>query len=525
MTDSLSDALQYLHRGWAVVPLHGIRSGRCTCGVRDCPAPGKHPRIRWEAYRWRAPREDDVEAWFHRWPDSNLAVVTGDTSGLVVLDVDPRNGGDDELTALERRHGPLPPTPEVRTGGGGVHLYFEYPDRPVATTIIGPGLDLKADGGLAVVPPSIHASGHRYEWEAGAEPEVLPLAALPRWLGQASPDARAGHAGAPAPPRSTTEREQFADLWHALGVDVLPGDRYYRCPFHDDHHPSLHVDSEGCRWYCFGCRRGGGPGRLRRLVGQKVGVRPAQPSPRPAEGATWIQWPTIQPGGTQEVVGEASHVDALEAVAGGRTWAGPRHRLVSATLERERDNPRDHDAVRVVVGGETVGYLPREDAPRFHGLLADLAAQGRGAIVRARLTGGWDRGPHGRGALGVELDIDPELVPLRSGTPFLPDEIAVDVVGEEEHQGPLELLVEQAPGRIHVAALAEANHDTGRRVQVELNGVVIGTLGSTPSARYLPVVRTVTANGFPTTCGAVVARGARKQECRVLLPRPTGLTV
>ena len=528
MTDNLADAVGYLHRGWAVLPLHGIRSGRCTCGRRDCPAPGKHPRIRWETYQWRAPREADLEAWFHRWPESNLGVVTGTISGLVVLDIDPRNGGDDELSALEHRHGALPPTPEVRTGGGGVHLYFSSPEHPIATTILGPGIDLKADGGLVVVPPSVHASGHRYEWEPGAEPDALPLADLPVWLHPPGSEGGRGGAGAPAPPRSTADRVEFADLWRTLGIDVVPGDRYYRCPFHDDHHPSLHVDAEGCRWYCFGCRRGGGPGRLRRLVAQKVGVSARRPgaSPPPDDAAsatTWLQWPTIQPGGTQEVVGEAAHVDALEAVAGGRTWAGPRHRLVSAALESEPANPHDPDAVRVRVGGETVGYLPRDDAPRFRALVTELAARHHAAIARARLTGGWDRGPRGRGALGIELDVDPDLVPLRPGTPFLPDEIAVDVVGEDGHQGPLELLVEHAPGRIHVATLTETVAGQGPRISVEIDGVVVGALGRSATERYLPVVRAVTAGGFPTTCEAMVARGTRKYECRVLLPRASGL--
>jgi hypothetical protein len=526
--DNLADAMEYLHRGWAVLPLHGIRSRRCTCGRGDCPAPGKHPRIRWETYQWRAPRADDLAAWFHRWPESNLGVVTGTISGLVVLDIDPRNGGDDALSSLEHRHGGLPPTPEVRTGGGGVHLYFASPEHPMATTILGPGVDVKADGGLVVVPPSVHASGHRYEWEPGADPDALPLADLPPWLHPVGPDGGRGSAGAPAPPRSGADRAEFADFWHALGIGILPGDRYYRCPFHNDHHPSLHVDAEGCQWYCFGCRRGGGPGRLRRLVAQKVGVSARRPgvsrSSDPGAGsATWLRWPTIQPGGTQEVVGEAAHVDALEAAAGGRTWAGPRHRLVSAALEPEPDNPYDPGAVRVLVGGETVGYLPRDDAPRFGKLVTELAARHQGAIARARLTGGWDRGPRGRGALGIVLDVDPEHVPLRPGTPFLPDEIAVDVVGKDTHQGPLELLVEHTPGRIHVATLAETNAAESRRISVEIDGVVVGALGRTATERYLPVLRAVTAGGLPTTCAAIVARGSRKNECRVLLPRANGL--
>jgi hypothetical protein len=528
VTDALTDALLYLRRGWGVVPAHGIRSGRCTCGRRDCPAPGKHPRIRWEVYQWRAPREDDVEAWFRRWPDSNLAVVTGTISGLVVLDVDPRNGGDDELSALEHRHGAFPPTPEVRTGGGGMHFYFTSPEGPVATTILGPGIDVKADGGLVIVPPSLHVSGHHYEWEPGADPDALPLAELPVWLHPSGSDRRFAAARAPAPPRSTAERAEFGDRWHALGVDIIRGDNYYLCPFHDDHHPSLHVDAEGCRWYCFGCRRGGGLGRLRRLVAQKVGVRPTQPlvSHTPEHGVvpiTWIQWPTIQPGGTQEVVGEAAHVDALEAVAGGRTWAGPWRRLVCASLERDPGNARDPGAVRVVVGGEAVGYLPRGDAPRFHSLTAELSARDRHATVRARLTGGWDRGPRGRGAIGIELDVDPELVPLRPGTPFMPDEVAVDVIGEERHQGPLELLVDHAPGRIHVARLTETHAEDGPRISVDMDGVAVGMLGRTATERYLPVLRDVTASGFPTTCGAIVAHGTKKYECRVLLPRAGGL--
>lgn len=50
-------------------------------------------------------------------------------------------------------------------------------------------------------------------------------------------------------------------------MEIGLGDAYYRCPFHDDHHPSLHIDAERCRWYCFDCRAGGGIGSLRRRLG------------------------------------------------------------------------------------------------------------------------------------------------------------------------------------------------------------------------------------------------------------------
>lgn len=266
-----------------------------------------------------------------------------------------------------------------------------------------------------------------------------------------------------------------------------------------------------------------GMARSPRLPRSQRAAAVSPPRDHAASATTWLRWPTIQPGGTQEVVGEAAHVDALEAVAGGRTWAGPRHRLVSAALESEPANPHDPDAVRVRVGGETVGYLPRYDTPRFRALVTGLAARHDAAIARARLTGGWDRGSRGRGALGIELDVDPDLVPLRPGTSFLPDEVAVDVVGEAGHEGPLELLVEHAPGRIHVATLMETVAGQDPRISVEIDGVMVGELGRTATERYLPVVRAVTAGGFPTTCEAIVARGTRKYECRVLLPRASGL--
>ncbi|MDQ3254469.1 MAG: bifunctional DNA primase/polymerase, partial [Acidobacteriota bacterium] len=108
-----------------------------------------------------------IEKWFGRmWPDANLGLATGEASDFDCLDVDPRAGGDVALSELIEKHGPLPETSTVRTGGGGYHLYFAHSGIQFKNSAsdIGEGLDIKTTGGLVVAPPSLHVSGKRYEW-------------------------------------------------------------------------------------------------------------------------------------------------------------------------------------------------------------------------------------------------------------------------------------------------------------------------------------------------------------------------
>jgi hypothetical protein len=182
-------ALDFLARGWAAIP---IKSG------------GKRPLVRWEAYQNRLPTKEEVVAWFERWPEANLGIVTGAVSGLVVLDIDPRHGGAESLGRLEAEHGALPETVEAVTGGGGRHLYFAHPggSRPNKVALA-PGIDLRGDGGLVVAPPALHASGRRYVWRASHAPHDLPLAPMPEWLSTLSR-------------RDTTHRGHPMVYWRAL---------------------------------------------------------------------------------------------------------------------------------------------------------------------------------------------------------------------------------------------------------------------------------------------------------------------
>ena len=145
----LKAALSYAKRGIPVFP---------------CEPGGKRP-LTYNGF-WDATTDARrIEAWWSRWPSANVGVPTGQKSGLLVLDIDQRGGGPGSLAVLERENGSLPRTARSRTGGGGVHVFFRYPmGEEVRNSAgwLGPGLDVRGEGGYVVVPPSRTQSV--YEW-------------------------------------------------------------------------------------------------------------------------------------------------------------------------------------------------------------------------------------------------------------------------------------------------------------------------------------------------------------------------
>ncbi|MDE2320357.1 MAG: bifunctional DNA primase/polymerase, partial [candidate division NC10 bacterium] len=164
----LDAALDYARRGWPVFP---------------CDSPGKTPKIKdWPNQATTDPAT--IRQWWTRWPHANIGIPTGERSGFFVLDVDPRHGGDDTLRDLEAQHGALPATVEAQTGGGGQHILFRCPGYPVksGSGVLGPGLDIKGDGGYIVAPQSLHESGRHYVFEASSHPDDVAIAKAPAWL-------------------------------------------------------------------------------------------------------------------------------------------------------------------------------------------------------------------------------------------------------------------------------------------------------------------------------------------------------
>ena len=147
----------YLRSGWSPIPVKG--RSKQTSLTELAP------------YLRRPVTREELSSW--AWP--GVGIVTGAVSGVLVLDVD---GPEGEAVLKEHGH---PVTPMVRTGSGGLHLYFRHPDREVRTGIrVALGLDVKASGGYVVAPPSVGPAGEPYEWIIG--PEDAEPAEVPEWL-------------------------------------------------------------------------------------------------------------------------------------------------------------------------------------------------------------------------------------------------------------------------------------------------------------------------------------------------------
>lgn len=159
--DIQSHAEDYRLKGWSIIPI---------------PAKQKSPAFKWIEYQKRKPENSEIKKWFGSSQNTNIAVICGEISGgLVVLDIDPRNGGNESIKGKS-----LPLTPTVKTGGGGFHYYF-ISSVPIKKTKLMAGVDLQAEGSFVIAPPSLHHSGEHYAWADGRGLDN-ELAVVPGWI-------------------------------------------------------------------------------------------------------------------------------------------------------------------------------------------------------------------------------------------------------------------------------------------------------------------------------------------------------
>ena len=170
--DPFTAAKAHVALGLPVFPLHSLDgAGRCSCGTNCGRNAGKHPRTHkglldatWD------PRPYPI--WWRSWPQANVAVATGAAAGVWVLDVDPHHGGLESLERLEAAHGEAAANLVRRDRRQGLHLWFASGDAALRNSAgrLAPGLDVRAEGGYVIVPPSRHRSGLTYRWATSGIP-------------------------------------------------------------------------------------------------------------------------------------------------------------------------------------------------------------------------------------------------------------------------------------------------------------------------------------------------------------------
>ena len=158
-------ALHYLHAGYSVIPMNHEN---------------KKPLVKWAEYQNRLPTVDEIQAWWEKTPSAMFGIVTGNLSGIAVVDCD-------DAQAIQTIQGYLPENyicPIATTPRGGRHFYFEYPKDGDVQTVAGimPHCDVRGQGGVIIAPPSANSIGKAYAWIPGRELRRNALTEMPALL-------------------------------------------------------------------------------------------------------------------------------------------------------------------------------------------------------------------------------------------------------------------------------------------------------------------------------------------------------
>jgi putative DNA primase/helicase len=122
--------------------------------------------------------QDQIRSWWQKWPNANIGIACG-PSRLVVIDVDPKNGGDVYDLPVDAKQ---LETVTSLTSSGGIHLYYSRNGQRITNSSgrLPKGIDVRGVGGYVVAPGSVHPSGEVYSWEVSSSPEDSKILPLPK---------------------------------------------------------------------------------------------------------------------------------------------------------------------------------------------------------------------------------------------------------------------------------------------------------------------------------------------------------
>lgn len=174
--DVLGSRLAYRDLGWWTFP--------APLGAKK-----SHKAEQFSGTKWGSTLDpDEIRADCARWPHANVGIVTGSASSFFVVEIDTVKGhnvdGDATLAVLTRTHGPLPETVAAVSPSGSRHFYLRMPADGEGVKNsegkIGPGIDVRGDGGMVLGVPSVKPGKGVYRWMRA--PGTCELAECPQWL-------------------------------------------------------------------------------------------------------------------------------------------------------------------------------------------------------------------------------------------------------------------------------------------------------------------------------------------------------
>ncbi len=153
-------AMKYAALGFAVFPLKPHNKVPATS----------------DGFKSATTAPQQINAWWDGNPLYNIGIATGAVSrGLLVLDLDEddknnKHGPEEARKWLVQRKTDFPKTATVRTGRGGIHMFYYGQGRNRSNLL--PGVDVRGEGGYIVAPPSIHPNGNTYKWLCPFPPPI-----------------------------------------------------------------------------------------------------------------------------------------------------------------------------------------------------------------------------------------------------------------------------------------------------------------------------------------------------------------
>ena len=160
-TNNLQSALELWDNGFNLFPIKSIPN----LPTPDKPSENKdffkQPSISWKKYQDTRASREDLYKWYEERPYLNIGIIT---NGLVIVDADNEEAVlwcDEHLS-----------TPVVSNTAKGKHYFFKQLKSLESRNTVnkGCGIDIRANGGYVVAPPSVHGSGKFYRWSSDETP-------------------------------------------------------------------------------------------------------------------------------------------------------------------------------------------------------------------------------------------------------------------------------------------------------------------------------------------------------------------